>query len=64
MVPVLPRAQPPGAMDPNESNITDAETKGEALIKARKHRDKDVEAGGAWTGARQAGARQAGARPR
>lgn len=44
-----------GAMDPNESNITDAETKGEELIKARKH--QDAGAGGTWTGARQAGGR-------
>lgn len=58
MVPVLPRALPPGAMDPNENNITDAETKGEGLIKAWKYRDQDAGEGGAWIGARQAGGRQ------
>lgn len=46
------------AMDPNESNITDAETKGEGLIKARKHQDT-----GAGVDRSQAGRRQAQVAP-
>lgn len=57
MVPILPRAQPPGAVDPDKSNITDVETKREVMIKVWKDREQDVGAGGVWTGARGAGAR-------